>query len=91
MMSEYGAPRYFETLSAADSVWPETLVQVSGGRLTTEEAKNLSSSERAELLSANPCAATIAWKNTLNTFLEFVCYGKAVEAYNAEGGPMRVR
>lgn len=77
MMSEYGAPTFFVTLSAADSIWPSTFIAISNGKLSLDAANRLSPKERAELLAANPVSATIAWRKRIDAFLDFVCFGKS--------------
>lgn len=71
MYSEHGAPGFFVTLSAADSFWPETFVWVSDGTLSVEDAKKLSVQERAKLLARHPVRAAQAWKQRVDSILNF--------------------
>lgn len=75
-MSEHGPLTFFVTVSSADSFWPETFVEISGYKISLQEARELSTTERAELLADNPVRATVVWKNRLNALLDFLLHGK---------------
>lgn len=75
--SRHGAPQLFVTLSAAESFWPETFVFISGGKISLEEAKNLNSNQRADMISKHPVRVTQAWKDRVAAFLKLITKGKS--------------
>lgn len=51
MMKKFCSPSLFLALSSTESMWLETFVEISNGRISVEQAKYLSGSERAALVA----------------------------------------
>lgn len=77
MLKKHGSPSFFSTLSSAESMWPETFVEISKGEISLSQAKCPSAKERAQLIAENPVRTTIAWKRRLKEFLDFVLHGQS--------------
>lgn len=77
MKKKHGPPSYFLTLYFADSMWPQGFIEISNGKLSIEQAKQLSVKERAELMANNPVRVTLAWKRRVKAFLDFEINGES--------------
>lgn len=76
ILSEYGSPSFFVTLSSADSLWIDSLIDLSNGVLNDDTAKSYTAKERGMLLSENPVAATLSFKRRFNALLGFILESK---------------
>ena len=80
MMSQFGTPTWFFTLSAADMMWPDmiqTIARQSGVSLTDDDVKNLSFEERCTWLRSNPVTAVRHFHYRLETFVKHVIMSNA--------------
>lgn len=66
---QFGLPTIFVTLSAADTKWPELLVQLKktldGVKITEAEAESLSYNERASLVQRDPITCSLHFEERL--------------------------